>query len=258
MRQGWHGGLTGAGRARIISRSCGHRAGTRFPEHAHAHPRLSASPASPSRSPSPRPPSPSPPSPRCRNRLRRRPRRWAIRSPTSPRPTGATPRPAGQGRRLRRLPRRGRQSQRPTVPAHRRHARALRRAAAGAVQAGVRTSGMAAVMAPMAAPLSAQDMRDVGAYFAQQKAGAACRRHRDRLGPVRRDEVLRRRAEAVPRRRSGPRHPGVHGLPRPRRRRQPRPRLPAHRRPAVGHVVRRLQEYRTGTTTEQDHHLFDA
>ena len=33
-------------------------------------------------------------------------------------------------------------------------------------KAGVRTGGMAVVMAPMAAPLSAQDMRDVGAYFA--------------------------------------------------------------------------------------------
>ena len=39
-------------------------------------------------------------------------------------------------------------------------------------KAGERTTGMAAVMMPMAQPLSAQDMRDIGAYFAQQKAGA--------------------------------------------------------------------------------------
>ncbi len=37
---------------------------------------------------------------------------------------------------------------------------------------GERTTGMAGVMAPYAMPLSAQDMRDVGAWFATQKAGA--------------------------------------------------------------------------------------
>ena len=37
---------------------------------------------------------------------------------------------------------------------------------------GERHSGMAAVMAPFAQALSPQDMRDVGAYFARQKAGA--------------------------------------------------------------------------------------
>lgn len=35
-----------------------------------------------------------------------------------------------------------------------------------------RNTGMAAVMIPMAKPLSPQDMRDLGAYFAQQNAGA--------------------------------------------------------------------------------------
>jgi len=35
-----------------------------------------------------------------------------------------------------------------------------------------RNGGMAAVMIPMAKPLSAQDMRDLGAYFARQTAGA--------------------------------------------------------------------------------------
>ena len=37
---------------------------------------------------------------------------------------------------------------------------------------GQRTGGMAAVMIPFATMLSPQDMRDVGAYFAQQNAGA--------------------------------------------------------------------------------------
>lgn len=35
-----------------------------------------------------------------------------------------------------------------------------------------RNTGMAVVMIPMAKPLSAQDMRDIGAYYAQQKAGS--------------------------------------------------------------------------------------
>ena len=39
-------------------------------------------------------------------------------------------------------------------------------------KAGQRTGGMAAVMVPFATMLSPQDMRDVGAYFARQEAGA--------------------------------------------------------------------------------------
>jgi cytochrome c553 len=39
-------------------------------------------------------------------------------------------------------------------------------------KSGERNTGMAAIMQPMAMPLSAQDMRDIGAYFATQKAAA--------------------------------------------------------------------------------------
>jgi cytochrome c553 len=39
-------------------------------------------------------------------------------------------------------------------------------------KAGQRTTPMAAIMQPYAMPLSAQDMRDIGAYFAGQSAGA--------------------------------------------------------------------------------------
>ena len=39
-------------------------------------------------------------------------------------------------------------------------------------KSGQRNTGMAALMVPMASMLSAQEMRDVGAYFAQQKPGA--------------------------------------------------------------------------------------
>ncbi|HOU65464.1 MAG TPA: cytochrome c, partial [Thermomonas sp.] len=37
---------------------------------------------------------------------------------------------------------------------------------------GERTTGLAGLMAPYAAPLSNQDMRDLGAWFATQKAGS--------------------------------------------------------------------------------------
>ena len=40
-------------------------------------------------------------------------------------------------------------------------------------KSGQRNSGMAAVMMPMAAPLSAQDMRDLGAYFASRRPAPA-------------------------------------------------------------------------------------
>lgn len=39
-------------------------------------------------------------------------------------------------------------------------------------KAGQRTTPMAAIMQPYAMPLSAQDMRDIGAYFAKQSPGA--------------------------------------------------------------------------------------
>ena len=39
-------------------------------------------------------------------------------------------------------------------------------------KSGERSSGMAAIMAPFASMLSAQDARDIGAYYSTQKAGA--------------------------------------------------------------------------------------
>ena len=39
-------------------------------------------------------------------------------------------------------------------------------------KSGERNTGMAAIMVPFASALGAQDMRDIGAYFATQKAGA--------------------------------------------------------------------------------------
>jgi cytochrome c553 len=125
-------------------------------------------------------------------------------------------------------------------------------------KAGVRTSGMAAVMAPMAAPLSAQDMRDVGAYFARQKAGAGVADDSAiASGPyagMKFYEVgqkLFRGGDPV---RGIPACMACHG---PAGAGNPGPAFPHIGGQQSAYVVRRLQEYRTGTTTEQDHHLFD-
>ena len=125
-------------------------------------------------------------------------------------------------------------------------------------KAGVRTSGMAAVMAPMAAPLSAQDMRDVGAYFAQQKAGAGVAD--DSViasGPYKGmkfyqvGQNLFRGGDPA---RGIPACMACHG---PAGTGNPGPAFPHIGGQQSAYVVQRLQEYRTGTTAEQDHHLFD-
>lgn len=125
-------------------------------------------------------------------------------------------------------------------------------------KAGVRTSGMAAVMAPMAAPLSAQDMRDVGAYFAQQKAGAGVADDTAiASGPyagMKFYEVGQKLFRAGDPVRGIPACMACHG---PAGAGNPGPAFPHIGGQQSAYVVRRLQEYRTGTTTEQDHHLFD-
>ena len=125
-------------------------------------------------------------------------------------------------------------------------------------KAGVRTSGMAAVMVPMAMPLSAQDMRDVGAYFAQQKAGAGVAD--DSViasGPYKGmkfyqvGQNLFRGGDPA---RGIPACMACHG---PAGTGNPGPAFPHIGGQQSAYVVQRLQEYRTGTTAEQDHHLFD-
>lgn len=125
-------------------------------------------------------------------------------------------------------------------------------------KAGVRTSGMAAVMAPMAAPLSAQDMRDVGAYFAQQKAGAGVADDSAiASGPyagMKFYEVGQQLFRGGDPSRGIPACMACHG---PAGAGNPGPAFPHIGGQQSAYVVRRLQEYRAGTTTEQDHHLFD-
>ena len=120
-------------------------------------------------------------------------------------------------------------------------------------KAGERTSGMAAVMAPMAAPLSAQDMRDVGAYFAQQKAGAGVADDSAvASGPyagMKFYEVGQKLFRGGDPARGIPACMACHG---PAGTGNPGPAYPHLGGQWQDYTARRLQEYRTGTTTERD------
>lgn len=120
-------------------------------------------------------------------------------------------------------------------------------------KSGERNTGMAAVMAPFATMLSAQDARDIGAYYATQKAGAG----------VADDSVIATGPNAgkpffaVGQQlyRSGDASRGIpacmacHG---PGGRGNPGPAYPNLAGQQSAYVARRLEEYRTGTTSESD------
>ena len=123
---------------------------------------------------------------------------------------------------------------------------------------GERTSGMAAVMIPFAAPLSAQDMRDLGAHFAAQAPGAGIADDTViAAGPnaglkfYEVGERLYRQGDAA---RGIPACMACHG---PAGAGNPGPSYPAIGGQQPAYVARRLEEYRAGTTTEREHHLFD-
>src|SRR5690606_11334320 len=156
-------------------------------------------------------------------------------------------------------------------------------------KSGERNTGMAAIMIPFATMLSAQDMRDVGAYYATQVAGAGIADDTViATGPhqgmkfYQVGERLFRSGDAergIPACMAchGPAGAGNPGPPYPHvggpAGRAPRPARPG-RGPAgaatpgppyphVGgqqadYVVRRLQEYRAGTTSESDPRLFNV
>jgi cytochrome c553 len=125
-------------------------------------------------------------------------------------------------------------------------------------KSGERSGGMAAVMMPMAAPLSAQDMRDLGAYFAQQKAGAGIAD--DTLiaeGPhkgMKFYEVGQQLFHGGDTARGIPACMACHG---PTGAGNPGPAYPHIGGQQAAYVQRRLEEYRTGTTQERDRHNFD-
>ena len=113
-----------------------------------------------------------------------------------------------------------------------------------------RTSGLAGVMVPFASMLSAQDMRDVGAWFAKQPAGAGVAD--DTViasGPnqgkkfYQLGEILFRNGDAG---RNIPACMACHG---PSGAGNPGPAYPALHGQDATYVARRLEEYRTGATT---------
>lgn len=127
-----------------------------------------------------------------------------------------------------------------------------------AFKSGERNTGMAAVMKPFADMLSAQDMRDIGAYYATQKPGAGVAD--DTVvadGPYKGmkfyeiGQQLYRRGDAS---RGVPACMACHG---PAGAGNPGPAYPALAGQQAAYVERRLQEYRAGTTSLGDRRLFD-
>ena len=126
-------------------------------------------------------------------------------------------------------------------------------------KSGERSSGMAAVMMPMAAPLSAQDMRDLGAFFAQQKAGAGIADDTVIADGAHKGmkfyEVGQQLFHGGDPARGIPACMACHG---PTGAGNPGPAYPHIGGQQAAYVQRRLEEYRAGTTNERDHHNFDV
>jgi len=123
---------------------------------------------------------------------------------------------------------------------------------------GQRNTGMAAVMKPFADALSAQDMRDLGAYFATQKAGAGVADDTVIAEGANKDMKFYQVGERLFRQgdmaRGIPACMACHG---PAGGGNPGPAFPAIAGQQSAYVQRRLEEYRTGTTTQTDAHLFN-
>ncbi|HET6435193.1 MAG TPA: c-type cytochrome [Xanthomonadaceae bacterium] len=125
-------------------------------------------------------------------------------------------------------------------------------------KSGERNTGMAAIMQPMAAPLSAQDMRDVGAYFAQQKAGAGIADDTAIAdGPyqgMKFYEVGQKLFLGGDPQRGIPACMACHG---PTGAGNPGPAYPHVAGQQSAYVARRLEEYRAGQTSLSDRHNWD-
>ena len=125
-------------------------------------------------------------------------------------------------------------------------------------KSGQRTTGMAAVMKPFADALTAQDMRDLGAHFAVQKAGAGVADDtRIATGPnagMKFYEVGERLFRQGDAKRGIPACMACHG---PAGGGNPGPAYPSLAGQQSAYAQRRLEEYRAGTTTQTDPHLFN-
>lgn len=118
---------------------------------------------------------------------------------------------------------------------------------------GERTSGLAAMMVPFATPLTPQDMRDLGAWYASQRAGAGVAD--DTViasGPnqgMKFYQVGERLYRAGDSARNIPACMACHG---PSGAGNPGPAYPSVGGQDAAYVVRRLEEYRTGTTAARE------
>jgi len=125
------------------------------------------------------------------------------------------------------------------------------------IKTNQRTGGMAAVMKPFADALSAQDMRDLGAHFSAQKAGSGVADDTVIASGPNKDKKFYEVGEQLFR--SGDKARGIpacmacHG---PVGAGNPGPAYPAVAGQQAAYVQRRLEEYRAGTTTQKDAHLF--
>lgn len=115
-----------------------------------------------------------------------------------------------------------------------------------------------AIMAPYAEPLSAQDMRDLGAHFASQTSGAGLTDDAEVTeGPyagMKFYEIGQKLFRGGDASRGIPACLACHG---PAGQGNPGPAYPHVAGQQSWYTARRLQEYRAGTTQEQDRHLFD-
>ncbi|MUV12984.1 c-type cytochrome [Noviluteimonas gilva] len=123
---------------------------------------------------------------------------------------------------------------------------------------GQRTTGMSAVMKPFADALTAQDMRDLGAHFAMQKAGAGVADDtKIATGPnagMKFYEVGERLFHQGDLARGIPACMACHG---PAGAGNPGPAYPAIAGQQSAYAQRRLEEYRAGTTAQTDPHQFN-
>lgn len=126
-------------------------------------------------------------------------------------------------------------------------------------KAELRNDGNAALMIPFAKPLSAQDMRDLGAYYATQKAGAGIAD--DTViasGPnagMKFYEVGQKLYRSGDASRGLPGCIACHG---PSGSGNPGPAYPHVGGQQSWYVARRLEQYRAGTTNEPDPALFNV
>lgn len=123
---------------------------------------------------------------------------------------------------------------------------------------GQRSSGAVAAMLPFVQDLSPQDMRDIGAYFATQKAGAGLADDsRVAEGPykdLKFYEIGQKLYRGGDPARGIPACMACHG---PAGAGNPGPAYPHIGGQHAAYVARRLQEYQSGQTSQTDRHLFD-